>query len=97
MKNITHFKAGDLVTMTSSEFLKLAKLGLVLKMPTYKRTVEWSKEENTYMVREHNGMTYKLSPGVSEFLNDLDCNMKFEVVRPIRVILKRKPIWKLFK
>ena len=92
------YKVGDLVTMTSSEFLKLAKLGLILKMSKYERTVEWSKEESTYMVREHNGVTYKLRPGVSEFLNALDCNMKFEVVRPVGgVILKRKPIWKLSK
>ena len=93
MKNITHFKVGGLVTMTSSEFLKLAKLGLILKMPVSGRTVEWSKEENNYMVRERNGTTYKLRPGVSEFLTDLDCNMKFEVVRPVGgIILKRKPI-----
>ena len=93
MKNITHFKVGDLVTMTSSEFLKLAKLGLILKMPVNGRTVEWSKEENNYMVRERNGTAYKLRPGVSEFLTDLDCNMKFEVVRPVGgIILKRKPI-----
>ena len=93
MKNITHFKVGDLVTMSLNEFLKLAKLGLILKIPEHGRTVEWSKEENTYMVREHNGVTYKLRPGVSEFLNDLDCNMKFEVVRPVGgIILKRKPI-----
>ena len=93
MKNITHFKVGDLVTMSSNEFLKLAKLGLILKMPKYERTVEWSKEENTYMVREHNGVTYKLKPATSQFLEDLDCNMKFEVVRPVGgIILKRKPV-----
>ena len=87
------YKVGDLVTMSSNKFLKLAKLGLILKMPVYGRTVEWSKEENNYMVRENNGMTYKLSPGVSEFLHDLDCNIKFEVVRPVGgIILKRKPI-----
>ena len=97
MKNITHFKVGDLVRMSSNEFLKLAKLGLILKMPVYGRTVEWSKEENNYMVRENNGMAYKLRPSTSEFLKDLDCNMKFEVVHPVRVILKRKPIWKLSK
>ena len=38
------YKVGDLVTMSSNEFLKLAKLGLVLKTPIYKRTVEWSKK-----------------------------------------------------
>ncbi len=92
MKNITHFKVGDLVTMSSNEFLKLAKLGLVLKTPMYKRTVEWSKEENNYMVRENNGRFYKLKPDSSIFLEDLNCGMKFEVVRPVRVILKRKPI-----
>ena len=43
MKNITHFKVGSLVTMSSNGFLKLAKLGLILKMPEYGRTVEWSK------------------------------------------------------
>ena len=93
MKNITHFKVGDLVSMTSSEFLKLAKLGLILKSPVYGRTVEWSKAFSSYIVSESNGTTYKLRPGVSEFLNDLDCNMKFEVVRPVGgIILKRKPI-----
>ena len=86
-------KVGDLVTMSSNEFLKLAKLGLVLKTPMYKRTVEWSKEENNYMVRDDNGRFYKLKPDSSLFLEDLDCNMKFEVVRPVGgIILKRKPI-----
>ena len=93
MKNITHFKVGDLVTMSSNEFLKLAKLGLILKMPKYERTVEWSKEENTYMVSEIDGRTYKLNPATSLFLEDLDYNVKFEVVRPVGgIILKRKPI-----
>ena len=93
MKNITHFKVGDLVSMPSTEFLKLAKLGLILKSPVYGRTVEWSKAFSSYIVSESNGTTYKLRPGVSEFLNDLDCNMKFEVVRPVGgIILKRKPI-----
>ena len=93
MKNIANYKVGDRVTMSSNEFLKLAKLGLILKMPVYGRTVEWSKEENTYMVRERNGMTYKLTPSTSVFLEDLDCNIKFEVVRPVGgIILKRKPI-----
>ena len=93
MKNITHFKVGDLVTMTSREFLKLAKLGLILKIPEHGRAVEWSKEENNYIVRERNGKTYKLRPDSSQFLEDLDCNMKFEVVRPVGgIILKRKPI-----
>ena len=93
MKNITHFKVGDLVTMSSNKFLKLAKLGLILKMPVYGRTVEWSKAFSSYIVSESNGTTYELRPGVSEFLNDLDCNIKFEVVRPVEgIILKRKPI-----
>lgn len=93
MKNITHFKVGDLVTMSSNEFLKLAKLGLILKMPMHKRTVEWSKEENNYIVRERNGRSYELKPATSQFLSDLDCNIKFEVVRPVGgIILKRKPI-----
>ena len=87
------YKVGDLITMSSNKFLKLAKLGLILKMPKYERTVEWSKEENTYMVREHNGVTYKLKLDSSVFLEDLDCNIKFEVVRPVGgIILKRKPI-----
>ena len=87
------YKVGDLVTMTSNEFLKLAKLGLILKMPRCGRTVEWSKEENTYIVRESDGRTYKLELDSSVFLEDLDCNIKFEVVRPVGgVILKRKPI-----
>ena len=87
------YKVGDRVTMSSNEFLKLAKLGLILKMPKYGRTVEWSKEENTYMVREHNGRTYKLKPATSEFLKDLNCGIKFEVVRPVvGIILKRKLI-----
>ena len=86
------YKVGDLVTMSSNKFLKLAKLGLILKMPVYGRTVEWSKEENNYMVRDNNGIFYKLKPDSSLFLEDLDCNIKFEVVRPVRVILKRKPI-----
>ena len=87
------YKVGDLVTMSSNEFLKLAKLGLVLKMPKYKRTVEWSKEENNYIVRDDNGRFYKLKPDSSLFLEDLDCNMEFEVVRPVGgIILKRKPI-----
>ena len=93
MKNITHFKVGDLVSMTSSEFLKLAKLGLILKSPVYGKTVEWSKAFSSYIVSESNGTTYKLRPGDSKFLNDLDCNIKFEVVRPVGgIILKRKPI-----
>ena len=87
------YRVGDLVSMPSSKFLKLAKLGLVLKTPMYKRTVEWSKEENNYMVRDDNGRFYKLKPDSSLFLEDLDCNMKFEVVRPVGgIILKRKPI-----
>ena len=87
------YKVGDLVTMSSNEFLKLAKLGLILKMPKYERTVEWSKEENNYIVRETDGRFYKLKPDSSLFLEDLDCNMEFEVVRPVGgIILKRKPI-----
>ena len=87
------YKVGDLVTMTSREFLKLAKLGLILKMLVNGRTVEWSKEENNYIVRERNGRTYTLKPATSVFLEDLDCNIKFEVVRPVGgIILKRKPI-----
>ena len=87
------YKVGDLVTMSSNRFLKLAKLGLILKMPVYGRTVEWSKEENTYMVREDDGRSYELKPTSSQFLENLDCNMKFEVVRPVGgIILKRKPI-----
>ena len=87
------YKVGDLVTMSSNRFLKLAKLGLILKTPVYGRTVEWSKEENNYMVREHNGTTYKLKPSTSVFLEDLNCGEKYEVVRPVGgIILKRKPI-----
>ena len=87
------YKVGDLVTMSSNEFLKLAKLGLILKMPEYGRTVEWSKAYNDYIVHERNGTTYKLDPSTSVFLEDLDCNIKFEVVRPVGgVILKRKTI-----
>ena len=93
MKSTTHFKVGDLVTMTSSEVLKLAKLGLILKMPVYGRTVEWSKAYNDYLVRERDGSTYKLKPDSSKFLNDLNCGVKYEVVRPVvGIILKRKPI-----
>ena len=94
MKNITHFKVGDLVTMSSNEFLKLAKLGLILKMPVYGRTVEWSKAYNDYIVNEDDGRTYKFKPTSSQFLEDLDCNIKFEVIRPPvgGIILKRKPI-----
>mgnify|MGYP000585480884 CR=1 FL=1 len=93
MKNITHFKVGDLVSMPSTEFLKLAKLGLILKSPVYGRTVEWSKAYNNYIVHERNGTTYKLKPDTSVFLKDLDRNIKFEVVRPVKgIILKRKPI-----
>ena len=84
--------------MTSSEFLKLAKLGLILKLPETGRTVEWSKAYNSYVVSESNGITYTLNPNSSEFLYELDYGIKFEVVRPIKgIILKRKPIWKLFK
>lgn len=87
------YKVGDLVTMSSNEFLKLAKLGLILKMPEYGRTVEWSKAYNNYIVNESDGRTYALKPAASSFLEDLDCNMKFEVVRPVGgIILKRKPI-----
>ena len=87
------YKVGDLVTMSSNEFLKLAKLGLILKMPVYGRTVEWSKAYNDYIVNEDDGRTYKFKPTSSQFLEDLDCNMKFEVVRPVGgIILKRKPI-----
>ena len=77
--------------MSSNEFLKLAKLGLILKSPVYRRTVEWSKAYNDYIVHEPNGRSYKLTPAYSQFLDDLDCNMKFEVVRPVEgIILKRK-------
>ena len=79
--------------MSSNEFLKLAKLGLILKMPKYGRTVEWSKAYNDYIVSESDGRTHELNPTSSQFLEDLDCNMKFEVVRPVGgIILKRKPI-----
>ena len=92
------YKVGDLVTMSSNEFLKLAKLGLILKTPVFRRTVEWSKAYNDYIVSESDGRTYTLKPASSLFLQDLDCNIKFEVVRPVGgIILKRKPIWKLFK
>ena len=84
--------------MSSNEFLKLAKLGLILKMPENGRTVEWSKAYNDYIVHEPNGRTYKLRPGSSEFLLNLNFGGKYEVVRPVGgVILKRKPIWKLYK
>ena len=84
--------------MTSKEFLKLAKLGLILKMPETGRTVEWSKEENNYIVRERNGATYRLRQITSSFLHNLDSGIKFEVVQPVKgIILKRKSIWKLFK
>ena len=87
------YKVGGLVTMSSNEFLKLAKLGLILKEPRYERTVEWSKAYNNYIVSESDGRTYTLKPTSSQFLEDLDCNMKFEVVRPVGgIILKRKPI-----
>ena len=87
------YKVGDLVTMSSNKFLKLAKLGLILKEPRYERTVEWSKAYNNYIVSESDGRTYTLKPTSSQFLEDLDCNMKFEVVRPVGgIILKRKPI-----
>ena len=90
MKNL---KVGDLVTMSSNGFLKLAKLGLILKEPRYEKTVEWSKAYNDYIVSESDGRTYTLKPATSQFLEDLDCNMKFEVVRPVGgIILKRKPI-----
>ena len=92
------YKVGDLVTMSSNKFLKLAKLGLILKMPVYGRTVEWSKAYNDYIVNEDDGRTYALKPATSVFLEDLNCGTKFEVVRPVGgIILKRKPIWKLFK
>ena len=92
------YKVGDLVSMTSSEFLKLAKLGLILKMPVNGRTVEWSKACNDYIVHEPDGRAYKLKPGPSEFLFNLNFGGKYEVVRPVGgIILKRKPIWKLFK
>ena len=87
------YKVGDLVTMSSNKFLKLAKLGLILKEPRYERTVEWSKTYNDYLVRERGGRTYKLKPATSQFLEDLNCGIKFEVVRPVGgIILKRKPI-----
>ena len=86
------YKVGDLVTMSSNKFLKLAKLGLILKIPAYGRTVEWSKAYNNYIVSESDGRTYALKPAASVFLEDLDYGVKYEVVRPIRVILKRKPI-----
>ena len=87
------YKVGDLVTMSSNKFLKLAKLGLILKSPVYGRTVEWSKACNDYIVHERDGRTYKLTPVASVFLEGLDCNIKYEVVRPVGgVILKRKPI-----
>ncbi len=87
------YKVGDLVTMSSNEFLKLAKLGLILKIPAYGRTVEWSKAYNNYIVSESDGRTYALKPAASVFLEDLDYGVKYEVVRPVGgVILKRKPI-----
>ena len=87
------YKVGDLVTMSSNKFLKLAKLGLILKEPRYERTVEWSKAYNNYIVNESDGRTYALKPAASSFLEDLDCGVKYEVVRPVRgIILKRKPI-----
>ena len=87
------YKVGDLVSMSSNEFLKLAKLGLILKMPEHGRTVEWSKAYNDYIVSEIDGRTYKLKLDSSQFLEDLDCNIKFEVVRPVGgIILKRKSI-----
>ena len=92
------YKVGDLVSMSSNEFLKLAKLGLILKIPEHGRTVEWSKAYNDYIVSEIDGRTYKLKLDSSQFLEDLDCNIKFEVVRPVGgIILKRKSIWKLSK
>ena len=93
MKNITNLKVGDLVTMSSNKFLKLAKLGLILKAPEYERTVEWSKAYNNYIVSESDGRTYALKPAASVFLEDLNYGIKFEVVRPVGgIILKRKPI-----
>ena len=87
------YKVGDLVTMSSNKFLKLAKLGLILKTPAYERTVEWSKAYNDYIVNEDDGRTYKLRPATSVFLENLHCGIKFEVVRPVGgIILKRKPI-----
>ncbi len=87
------YKVGDLVTMSSNKFLKLAKLGLILKMPVYGRTVEWSKAYNDYIVSESDGRTYTLKHATSEFLGDLNCGIKFEVVRPVGgIILKRKSI-----
>ena len=87
------YKVGDLVTMSSNEFLKLAKLGLILKSTVYGRTVEWSKAYNNYIVSESDGRTYTLKPATSVFLEDLNCGIKFEVVRPVGgIILKRKPI-----
>ena len=86
------YKVGNLVTMSSNEFLKLAKLGLILKIPEHGRTVEWSKAYNDYIVSESDGRTYTLKPGTSVFLENLNYGIKFEVVRPVRVILKRKPI-----
>ena len=87
------YKVGDLVTMSSNEFLKLAKLGLILKAPEYGRTVEWSKAYHDYIIHESDGRSYKLEPVASVFLEDLDYGVKYEVVRPIGgVILKRKLI-----
>ena len=87
------YKVGDLVSMPSTEFLKLAKLGLILKEPRYERTVEWSIAYNDYIVSESDGRTYTLKPGTSVFLDDLNYGIKFEVVRPVGgIILKRKPI-----
>ena len=87
------YKVGDLVTMSSNRFLKLAKLGLILKAPMYGRTVEWSKAYNDYIVHDSNGRSYKLKPDSSLFLKDLNCGEKYEVVRPVGgIILKRKPI-----
>ena len=87
------YKVGDLVTMTSSEFLKLAKLGLILKIPVHGRTVEWSKAYNNYIVSESDGRTYALKPAASVFLEDLDYGVKYEVVRPVGgIILKRRSI-----
>lgn len=79
--------------MPSTEFLKLAKLCLILKEPRYERTVEGSKAYNDYIVSDSDGRTYTLKPDTSVFLEDLNYGIKFEVVRPVRgIILKRKPI-----
>ena len=78
------------VDKIDAQALKSAESALAYKEKVIDKL---TKENNDYIVHEPDGRTYKLKPATSQFLEDLNCGKKFEVVRPVGgIILKRKPI-----